>query len=159
MWRPRARANPEESSAFDLTAVLFQGGPTLHLVSQTGMFAYPLASPLQATSAGLDYQLAFLQALFPDQSETSRYRVTVMDRDGSNRRSLFPPEESAGMEPQQHWGVWSPAAMPAVEGSTLETTGYSLAVIYQGNLWLVNTVNGEAFQVTGDGLTTRLLWR
>ncbi len=93
--------------------------------------------------------MAYLQALFPDQSETSRYRVTVMDRDGSNRRTLFPPEESAGMEPQQYWGVWSPTEMPTAEGSTLESTGYALAVIYQGNLWLVNTVSGEAFQVTG----------
>ena len=156
---PQGAPDPEESTAFDLTAVLLQGGPTLHLVSQTGMFAYPLASPLQNNAGGLDYQLAFLQALFPDQSETSRYRVTVMDRDGSNRRTIFPQEESAGMEPQQHWGVWSPTEMPKVEGSTLETTGYALAVIYQGNLWLVNTVSGEAFQVTGDGLTTRLVWR
>ena len=156
---PAGATNPEESTIFDLTAVLLQGGPTLHLVSQTGMFAYPLASPVQNSAGGLDYQLAYLQALFPDQSETSRYRVTVMDRDGSNRRSIFPPEQSAGMEPQQYWGVWSPTEMPNAEGSTLESTGYALAVIYQGNLWLVNTVSGEAFQVTGDGLTTRLLWK
>jgi resuscitation-promoting factor RpfB len=152
--------NPEESTAFDLTAVLFGGGPILHLVSQTGMFAYPLASPLQNTAeAGLDYQLAFLQAIFPDQSETSRYRVTVMDRDGSNRRAIFPPEEAPGMEPQQHWGVWSPAPVPAREGSTTGGPGYVLAVIYQGNMWLVNVDNGDAVQVTGDGLTTRLIWR
>ena len=44
---PQGATDPEESTAFDLTAALFQGGPTLHLVSQTGMFAYPLASPLQ----------------------------------------------------------------------------------------------------------------
>lgn len=163
---PEGSTNPEESTAFDLTAVLFGGGPTLHLVSQTGMFAYPLASPLQNTAGGPDYQLAFLQALFPDQSETSRYRVTVMDRDGSNRRAIFPPEESAGMEPQQHWGVWSPVPMPESagsasggEGNTSGSESYALAVIYQGNLWLVNTVSGEPVQVTGDGLTTRLLWR
>jgi len=153
-------ANPEESTAFDLTAALLNGGPTLHLVSQTGMFAYPLASPLQTTAdGGLDYQLAFLQAIFPDQSETSRYRLTVIDRDGSNRRALFPPEEAPGMEPQQHWGAWSPAPMPVVLGSTLENLGYALAVIYQGNLWLVNIASGEATQVTGDGLTNRLIWR
>ncbi len=157
---PQGSTDPEELTAFDLTVVLLQGGPTLHLVSQTGMFAYPMASPLQKTAAGdLDYQLAYLQALFPDQSETSRYRVTVMDRDGSNRRSIFPPEETTGLEPQQHWGAWSPSEMPVAEGSTLETTGYALAVLYQGNLWLVNTSSGEAFQVTGDGLTTGLIWR
>jgi hypothetical protein len=145
--------SPEESQAFDLAAVLSGGGPSLHLVSQIGMFAYPLASPLQTQSTGeIDYQIAFLQAVFPEQSETSRYRLLVMDRDGSNRRLLFPPEESAGLEPQLNWGAWSPAPM--------ETNGnYTIAVLYQGNLWLVDTINGEAIQVTGDGLTTRLIWR
>jgi hypothetical protein len=82
-----------------------------------------------------------------------------MDRDGSNRRTIFPAEESAGMEPQQHWGVWSPAAMQASEVNEQGGAGYALAVIYQGNLWLVNTVSAEALQVTGDGLTTRLIWK
>lgn len=155
---PEGSLSPEESQVFDLTAVLLDGGPTLHMVSQTGMFAYPLASPLQQTPAGMDYQLAFLQALFPDQSETSRYRVYVMDRDGSNRRAVFPPGENSGMEPQQYWGAWSPA--PLAEG-VLGSRGsdYGLAVIYQGNLWIVNAANGESVQITGDGLTTRALWR
>jgi hypothetical protein len=145
--------SPEESQAFDLTAVLTGGGPSLRLVSQIGMFAYPLASPLQTQSTGeIDYQIAFLQAVFPEQSETSRYRLVVMDRDGSNRRSLFPTEESIGLEPQLNWGAWSPAPM--------ESNGnYAIAVLHQGNLWLVDTINGEAIQVTGDGLTTRLIWR
>jgi hypothetical protein len=117
------------------------------------MFAYPLASPLQSASTGeIDYQIAFLQATFPDQSETSRYRLVVMDRDGSNRRTLFPPAESPGMAPEQHWGAWSPA--PLAESASL-----SLAVLYQGNLWLVDAASGEAVQITGDGLTTRVLWR
>lgn len=149
---PEGSVNPEESQAFDLTAVLLDGGPTLHIVSQTGMFAYPLTSPLQEDAAGVDYQLAFLQALFPDQSETSRYRIAVMDRDGSNRRLIFPSEENVGMEPQQNWGAWSPATLP-------ESQDYALAVIYQGNLWIVNTSSGDAIQITADGLTTRVLWR
>jgi hypothetical protein len=93
-----------------------------------------------------------LQALFPDQSETSRYRIAVMDRDGSNRRLIFPSEENVGMEPQQNWGAWSPATLP-------ESQDYALAVIYQGNLWIVNTSSGDAIQITADGLTTRVLWR
>jgi hypothetical protein len=117
------------------------------------MFAYPLASPLQQLGSGdLEYQIAFLQAETPERSEASRYRVVVMDRDGSNRRMLFPDPESAGLDPQQHWGAWSTALLPG--GDHL-----GLAVIYQGNLWLVDAVSGEAFQVTGDGLTTRVIWR
>ena len=69
------------------------------------MFAYPLASPLQQLGTGdLEYQIAFLQAEIPDRSETSRYRIAVMDRDGSNRRTLFPEDESPGLEPQQSLG-------------------------------------------------------
>ncbi len=67
------------------------------MVSQTGMFAYPLASPLQQLGTGdLEYQIAFLQAENPERSDTSRYRLAVMDRDGSNRRSLFPRAKAPG---------------------------------------------------------------
>jgi len=149
---PQGSEAPEESPVFDLTAVLLDGGPTLHMVSQTGMFAYPIASPLQQQADGIDYQIAYLQALFPDQSESSRYQVVVMDRDGSNRRTLFPTPEKAGMEPQQYWGQWSPASLPG-------QSNYALAVIYQGNLWIVNSQDGTSIQITGDGLTSRVIWK
>ncbi len=62
------------------------------------------------------------------------------------------------MEPQQHWGDWSPAPLAAdVLGSS--GSDYALAVIYQGNLWIVNANTGEMVQITGDGLTTRAVWR
>ncbi|MFM8320376.1 MAG: G5 domain-containing protein [Chloroflexota bacterium] len=147
-----AAGSPEESPNFDLSAVLLSGGPAIRLVSGVGMFAYPLASPLQDSGDGsLDYQVAYLQALFPERSETSRYRLALMDRDGSNRRLLFPPEESKGLEPQLHWGAWSPAVMPG-------TGNYAIAIVYEGDLWLVDSVTGQGAQVTGDGLTTRVFW-
>ncbi|MEW5868922.1 MAG: G5 domain-containing protein [Chloroflexota bacterium] len=145
---PPSSSAPEESQQFDLAAIPLAGGPLLHLVSQTGMFAYPLASPFQGDA---NYQVAFLQAIFPSQSETSRYRLAVMDRDGSNQRLLFPASEAAGLEPQRDWGAWSPAALPG-------SGGYALAVLYQGNLWVIDSTNGDAVQVTGDGLTTRVIW-
>ncbi|MBN2550070.1 MAG: G5 domain-containing protein [Anaerolineales bacterium] len=150
---PAGASAPEESSLFDLVALPLGSSPALPLVSQTGMFAYPLASPLMTFDTGeIDYQIAYLQAIFPDQSETSRYRLAVMDRDGSNRRTLFPQEEGSGLEPQLYWGAWSPAIMP-------ESGNYALAVLYQGNLWLVDVITGEAVQVTSDGLTSRVLWK
>lgn len=149
---PEGSEAPEESPVFDLTAVILDGGPTMHLVSKIGMFAYPIASPLQEQAGDIDYQIAYLQALFPDQSETSRYQITVMDRDGSNRRTLFPPQDKAGMEPQQYWGQWSPAPLPVNQND-------ALAVIYQGNLWIVNSQDGTSIQITGDGLTTRAIWK
>ncbi len=149
---PASGVSAEESANFDLSALLLGSGSALRMVTQTGMFAYPLASPLQGPDGGLDYQIAYLQALFPEQSETSRYRLAVMDRDGSNRQLLFPDADSAGLEPQIHWGEWSPQPLPG-------SGHYALAVLDEGNLWVVDSTSGEATQVTGDGLTTRVIWK
>lgn len=141
---------PAESQVFDLVAAPLAGGGAVQVVPQVGMFAYPVPSRLQELPSGeASYQLAYLQAAFPSQSETSRYRLMVMDRDGSNRRLLF-PEEGAGIEPQLV--VWSPEPLDG-------RAGYALAVLYQDNLWLVDSVSGAAWQITGDGLTSRVVWR
>lgn len=148
---PAGSLSPEESQHFNLAALPLDSGVAIDMVSQAGMFAYPLTSPIQNESG--DYEVAYLQAIFPEQSETSPYRVVLMDRDGSNQRSIFPGEDHAGrFSPQQNWGAWSPAPMP-------ESGNYSLAVIYQGNLWLIDTVTGDAQQLTGDGLTERVIWQ
>jgi hypothetical protein len=158
---PPGAAAPEESPRFDLLAVPLEGGAPVHLVSDVGMFAYPRPSPLQAAvvDAGSDeggplvenaYQLAYLQAIFPAQSETSRYRLVVMDRDGSNQRVFFPEEGAPGLEPQRV--AWSPAPVA-------ENGGYAIAVLYQGNIWLVSLADGLAQQITGDGLALRVDWK
>ena len=150
---PEGALLPEESTVFDLIAVPWQPGTALPLVSQAGMFSYPLASPPhERPSSEVEYQVAYLQSVFPNQSDTSRYRLMVIDRDGSNRREIFPPEESAGLEPGNHWGAWSPSPLS-------ESDAYHIAVLYQGNIWLIDIDSGEASQVTGDGLTRRVLWR
>jgi hypothetical protein len=143
----------EESPLFDQSAIPMQGGPVISLVPQAGMFAYPLPSPVQSSSDnGSDYQLAFLQAIFPSQSESSRYQIELMDRDGSNRHTIFPETGAPGMQPQIGWGAWSPKAME-------ETGSFALAVIYQDNLWLVDISAGIGRQITGDGLVTRVDWK
>ena len=150
---PEGATLPEESQIFDLIAVPWNGGAAIPLVSQAGMFSYPIASPTQGEQDdGSEYQIAFLQAQFPNQSGTSRYQLAVMDRDGSNRVELFPTEDMTGLEPQRHWGAWSPSPMGVNDA-------YTIAMIYEGNIWLIDTDSGEAIQVTGDGLTTRVLWQ
>lgn len=150
---PPGSSTPEESPLFDLAAVPVPGGPLLRIISQSGMFSYPIVSPTQTRGDGQQsYQVAYLQAVFPTQSETSRYRLALMDRDGSNPRAIFPAEGSSGINPQRDWGVWSPQPLN-------ETGNYAIALVYQGNLWLVDTVTGQAQQVTGDGLTTRVIWK
>jgi hypothetical protein len=114
------------------------------------MFANPASSSFPAVEDGGVAPLAYLQAVLPDQSAVSGYNLTVLDRDGSNRRGLFPPEGSAGLEPQTP--AWAPGELP-------EQPGRFVAVVYQGNIWLVEIQSGSAYQVTGDGLASRLDWR
>ncbi len=145
-----APVTPEESPLFDLTAASLSNDTTRIVAENIGMFSSPVASPVRQTGSEKAYQLAFLQAIFPEQSDTSRYRLMVMDRDGSNRRSLFPPLDAGGIEPQ----------IPA--WATEPLTGQSgdfIGVVYQGNLWLIDSGSSAAYQVTGDGLLTRMDWK
>ncbi len=138
--------NDESSPLFSLSAFILDDRQQIEMVNQTGMFAYPSVSPSQKTNR---YLVAFLQAILPDRSDESRYRLMVMDRDGSNRRYLFPTEGSAGLEPQQV--VWSPF------GSNDRTAW--IAATYQGNLWLIDANSGQSQQIIGDGSISRLDWK
>jgi len=143
-------AAPEDSPIFDLKATSTESRATVDLATGVGMFAYPTASPARLNGGERAYDVAYLQAIYPDQSETSRYRLVVMDRDGSNRRVLFPAADLPGLDPQPP--VWAP---DVVQGQV----GDFLCVVYQGNLWLIDTGSGEARQITGDGLTTEADWK
>ena len=155
---PDGSQAPETSQQFDLVAIPIEGGSTLTLVQQTGMFAYPVPSSILGNSGSdesqsglpMNYLVAYLQAIFPNQSETSRYRLCVMDRDGSNNQVIFPTEGEQGLDPQEV--NWSPQPVNA-EGD------YMLAIVYQDNIWLVNLKDGQAQQITGDGLISRIQWR
>jgi hypothetical protein len=145
-----APVTQEESPFFDLEASSLTNDATVDMAQQVGMFAYPSASPVHANGQEKAYQVAYLQAIFPDQSETSRYRLVVMDRDGSNRRTLFPSADLTGIEPQTP--VWAPQP---IQGQT----GDFIAIVYQGNLWLIDSGNGQAHQITGDGLISTIDWK
>ena len=144
--------SPEESPLFDLTAILLDIGNRATIMPQTGMFSYPRTSPEILNSDGeKGYLVAYLQSIFPNQSESSRYRLVVMDQDGSNPKILYPAEGESGIEPQEV--SWSPAPLPRTEN-------YAIALINQGNLWLVDSLGLEdPKQVTGDGLVTRIDWK
>jgi WD40 repeat protein len=138
-------SSDESSPLFDLAACVVKNNTQLTLSSQTGMFAYPTVSELLPDNR---YQIAYLQAIFPDKSQTSRYRLVIADRDGSNRAVIFPPEGSSGLEP--HKIVWGPAEK---DGTIL------IAVIQQGNLWLLDSTGTKSQQITGDGLVSRVDWK
>jgi hypothetical protein len=134
-------SSQEESPNFDLTAIPVGSGSPFHIVSQTGMFAYPIVSPAQTLETGEEAYC-----------DTSQYQVMVMDRDGSNRSRVFPAgETNKGFLPQKYWGAWSPEPLP-------EAGGLGLALIAEGNLWIVDMETKQTYQITGDGMTDRAIW-
>ncbi|MCC6147975.1 MAG: G5 domain-containing protein [Anaerolineaceae bacterium] len=139
-------SSDEASPLFDLLAINLIEKLPITLVPQVGMFSYPSPSPRLPLR---QYAIAFLQAVFPEQSETSRYHLLVMDRDGSNRSKVFPPEGQPGLEPQTV--VWQPGVS--------EDNSIWIAAIYQGNLWFINPVTTQAQQITGDGSLVRFDWK
>lgn len=142
---------PSDSQEYGLEVIPVQEGMHLVITPEVGMFAYPVPSPLNELPSGeRAHQVAFLQAVFPFQSETSRYELFAMDRDGSNKRCLFPFEGAEGLEPQEV--VWAPEELE-------ESDNLSIGLIYQNNLWIVDSLTGEAWQITGDGLTSRIDWK
>jgi hypothetical protein len=133
------------SPAFGIAAQPSRGSQILRLGERTGMFAYPSVSPAQQLPGGeIAYRLAFLQALAPLESQTSTYQLVVMDRDGSNRVTLFPASGEAGLAPQPI--VWSPDAS-------------RLGLIYRGDLWIVDASTGVGQRLTGDGQTLAIDWK
>ena len=136
---------PAASPVFDLVAMTLDNDLIFPLVERTGMFAHPTTSTC-ITQVGGDcaYPVAYLQASSPLESDDSRYRLMVMDRDGSNRNLLFPPDGEIGLEP--HGIAWSPL-------------GTQLALIYRHDLWIIDVASGAGQQVTGDGQAIAFDWK
>jgi resuscitation-promoting factor RpfB len=139
---------PEESPFFDLSEVLHRNPVAVPIVQFAGMFANPTPSPYRVANEEVRTQVAFLQAILPEKSDTSSYRLYTMNADGSNQRAVLLPENGSGLEPQ--WPVWAP-----------EQTGEEdfLAVVYEGNIWLLDVNSGESKKITDDGLVTRFDWK
>jgi hypothetical protein len=128
----------EESTDFDLSAISLTNSTNVNIAAQVGMFASPSVSRLHQNGSENSYLVAYMEAIFP-----------VMDRDGSNRRELFPEVGQVGLEVQTP--LWSPAPGPGGDDF--------IAVMYKGNLWLIDAVTGAAQQITGDGLILRMDWK
>jgi len=133
---------PEDSPVFDVVVLMARPqddqGPAapVELASEVGMWAAPSFSPD-------GHWIVFGRARIPYTSQTSSYDLYLMDRDGSDRRPLFPQDQS---EP----GLDYPAVAWDPEGGRL-------LVVYQGNLYLVTT-DGQARLITDDGAVTAVRW-
>jgi hypothetical protein len=136
--------SPEDSPVFNLTVFPYWGGYSVELVERAGMWALAQFSPGGAPDgAPLESVIAYLKAIDPLDSVIGRYRLAIVDRDGSNERVVFPAEGEPGLEPQVF--AWSP-------------DGRQIALIYQGNLYLLDAVTGLTQQISGDGLSSSPRW-
>lgn len=128
----------EDSPVFSLTALAADGSYRVTLVERAGMWSEPRYAANGA--------LAYLQPDDPLESVNGRYRLVVMDRDGSNARALYPPAEAAGLYSQTV--AWSP------DGSQIALVDPGP----EGNLIIVDAASGLAQQVTADGLSSAPRW-
>lgn len=139
---PGGEAADENSPLFSLAVFPDLERDPLILSEQSGMFTSPAVSPQADPQA---YSIAFLQALNPAQSRSSRYQLAVMDQDGSNKHIIFPLPGMPGMDPQEV--IWEPGTRPT-----------RIACIYQGNIWLVASDGTDAHPITTDGMVTKISW-
>lgn len=128
---------PEESPAFQVMTLGLTPTLKVTLADNTGMWAVPSVLPVTG-------QIVFGVADTPYASEISRYRLAIMDRDGSNRTALFPAAEAVGLD-----GLPEFAASP---------DGRNLLIVYQGDLYTLNLSTNLARRLTADGTISRPRW-
>ncbi|MFZ4825887.1 MAG: G5 domain-containing protein [Phototrophicaceae bacterium] len=130
---------PETSPAFSVGVASVDGTFSAELMPNTGIWSNPQFTPPQAALP----RMAYLRSKDPFNSINSAYELVVADQDGSNSRVIFPKEDN-GLEAQEF--AWSPS-------------GEQIAVIYQGNLWIVDVQTDVAHQLTQDGGARQPIWR
>lgn len=133
----------EDSQVFDLWVLDIDGAVAARLSARVGMWGMPAWSPARKVGDEQMSQIAFLRATQPLDSAMVRYSLWVMDRDGSEERLLLPQPGETGLRPQPV--AWSPA-------------GDQVALINQGDLYLVNVLDGSSRPLTGDGINSNPSW-
>jgi Tol biopolymer transport system component len=135
---------PEDSQVFDVWALSVDDTVRVRLTADSGMWANPYCSPAYTTTqTTTESQIVYGQVRYPGSSQDSRYDLYLMDRDGSNRRLVFPPSGESGVSVLQV--AWSPDAR-------------QLAVIYNRDVYLVDLTDDRVYQLTGDGQCSQPRW-
>ncbi len=143
---------PTNSGIFDIGVVSNDGSLYIQdLIRQAGMWASPTYSPVfgNELSSEIEYQIAYLQARDGLSSYGTQYDLVIADRDGSNPRRVFPAPDQTGMRPPVRLGegdfAWSPS-------------GRQIAIVYQGDLWLVEVATGRVQRTTIDEQISSPRW-
>jgi hypothetical protein len=134
------------SASPNLSALLINNHQMVSIVPNCGLFCSAYASPQNNIG---NNEVAFLSAILPDQSKTSKYNLNLMDKDGSNQKRLYPGEGIQGLISQDLF--WEPFSNA--------NAGERLAFLAQGNLIFVETSSGSLSQITGDGSIEKIDWK
>lgn len=137
------------SPVFNISMVATDGSYRSDIAMQTGIWSTPRFSPLRDTGTRGEQEgyIVYLQARQWDASINSEYDLILADRDGSNARVLFPERTQTGLRADQFAQdfSWSP-------------DGNQIAIIYLGNLWLIDVQTGRSYQITQDGRASKPIW-
>jgi hypothetical protein len=146
--KPLGPEQDEFSPVFDVALAQSSGLFEVNLVPQAGMWAAPQFSPFYNSDPVQGY-IAYLKARSPIDSVSSEYNLVIADRDGSNARAVFPDKDRPGIKPIDIQFGNEPAWSP---------DGRQVAVIYQGDVWIVDAASGRSSQITLVGNAHHVRW-
>jgi len=129
-----------DNPSFEVWAFSRDGAVNAPLAKQTGMWSAPAWSGWDDRR---ESRIAFGVALSPSDSERSRYTLNVMDRDGGNKKQIFPLANENGLTAIQV--AWSPTAR-------------QLIAIREGDVWLYDLGSARWAQLTANGASALPRW-
>lgn len=149
---PLASEPATTSPVFDLAILGANGEFKATMRRSVGMWAASSFSPSIASpdAEGSGGYLAWWQAREPYNSIYSEYDLIVADRDGSNQKVIFPDAGQPGIR-RSDFGLtatdmsWSPDSR-------------HIAVVYLGDIWLVDVESGAGRQISFDGGASNPVW-
>ncbi len=138
---PEGAGAPEDSALFDVYVLARDGSADFALARRAGMWAAPVWSPADAAGKS---RIAYGVTLNAADSERARYALYIADRDGSNKRRIFPKGGEDGVTIVQL--AWSRDAS-------------QLVALREGDLWLYDLGNNSWAQLTANGDTRIARWK
>lgn len=136
---------PEDSQVFDVWVFDIERPLTAKQVNEAGIWAGPTWSSAYPEEAEgrTNSQIAYGRARSPYESVSSGYDLFVMDRDGSNRKRVFPSDGDVGLKtPRFAWGP----------------TGRQLITIHQDDLYLIDLDQQLVRRLTIDSSVQSIVW-
>lgn len=133
------RGDQTTADAFNTQMIDTRSGLSGPLIDDVGIWSAPLWSAAVIEPNGADPQIAFLRATNTRESLGSSYTLWLMDRDGSNKRELFPPPGITSRFPRDsRFMVWN-------SGS-----GGDMIFVFDGDLYWYDLKGERVSQLTND---------